>query len=66
MRILLKLVIDCDADAAWRALHSPRAIAELDGPFVTLRSLEHLPPSWSPGDDATVDLSLGPLPLGGS
>ena len=33
MRILLKLVIDCDADAAWRALHSPRAVAELYGPL---------------------------------
>ena len=39
MRILLKLVIDCDADAAWRALHSPRAVAELYGPLVTLDPL---------------------------
>lgn len=61
---MLKLVIDCDADAAWRALHSPRAIGELDGPFVTLDSLEDLPTSWTPGDDAIVELSLGALPLG--
>ncbi|GAA3774558.1 hypothetical protein GCM10022240_27950 [Microbacterium kribbense] len=64
MRILLKLVVDCDMDAAWRALHSPRALAELDGPFVTLGALDRLPTSWTPGDDAIVDLALGPVPLG--
>ena len=64
MRILLKLVIDCDADAAWRALHSPRALAELDGPFVTPDALADLPTSWTPGDEAIVGLSLGPVPLG--
>ena len=36
MRILLKFVIDCDADAAWRAVHSPRAVAELYGPLLDL------------------------------
>ncbi|WP_417563804.1 hypothetical protein [Microbacterium sp.] len=64
MRILLKLVIDCDADAAWRALHSPRALAELDGPFVTLDAPADLPTSWTPEAEAIVDLALGPVPLG--
>ena len=40
MRILLKLVIDCDADAAWRAVHSPRAVAELYGPLMDLSPLD--------------------------
>ena len=40
MRILLKLVIDCDADAAWRAVHSPRAVAELYGPLLDLAPLD--------------------------
>ena len=67
MRILLKLVIDSDADAAWRALHSPRAVAELYGPFVDMVPLERkgMPTSWSPGDDVPVQLSaMGLLPMG--
>lgn len=66
MRILLKLVIDCDADAAWRALHSPRAIAELYGPLIDLEPMESaLPTSLGPGADVPVQLSLSKLlPLG--
>ncbi len=66
MRILLKLVIDCDADAAWRALHSPRAIAELYGPLVELEPLAAaLPTSLEAGADVPVQLSLaGSVPLG--
>ena len=76
MRVLLKLEIDCDADAAWRALHSPRAVAELYGPLIDLAPLdpEGLPTSWAPrrADEPTrmpqaigVQLRLGGiLPLG--
>jgi hypothetical protein len=67
MRIMLKLVVDCDADAAWRALHSPRAVAELYGPFLDLEPLEAkgLPTTWQPGDDIAVQLSaLGVIPMG--
>jgi hypothetical protein len=65
MRILLKLVIDCDADAAWRAVHSPRAVAELYGPLLDLAPLESLPTAWEPGHDVPVQLSLGGIvPMG--
>ena len=66
MRILLKLVLDCDADAAWRALHSPRAVAELYGPFVELEPLsESLPTALDPGTDVPVRMSVGGvIPLG--
>ncbi|GAA2986208.1 hypothetical protein JOD63_002308 [Microbacterium terrae] len=67
MRILLKLVIDCDPDAAWRAVHSPRAVAELYGPVLDLAPLVPggLPTSWSPGDDVPVELSaFGSVPMG--
>jgi hypothetical protein len=65
MRILLKFSVDCDADAAWRALHSPRALAELYGPLIELRPLDRLPTSWQPGDDVGVELRLaGSIPLG--
>lgn len=65
MRILLKFIVDCDADAAWRALHSPRAVAELYGPLVELHPLTAPPTSWGPGDELAVRLSLGGvIPLG--
>ena len=67
MRILLKLVLDCDPDAAWRALHSPRAVGELYGPFVALEPLaaEGLPTRFSAGDDIPVRMTIGgAVPLG--
>jgi len=67
MRILLKLVIDCDADAAWRALHSPRAVAELYGPLLEMTPLaaEGLPTSLEPGADVPVTMSAAGVPIGG-
>ncbi|WP_248239799.1 hypothetical protein [Microbacterium kunmingense] len=61
MRIMLKLVIDCDADAAWRALHSPRAVAELYGPLVQLTPLDpdELPTAWEPGAEVGVEMRFG-------
>lgn len=67
MRILLKFVIDIDADAAWRALHSPSAVAELYGPLMQMRPLDPdgLPTSFTSGDDVAVELSVaGVLPVG--
>lgn len=67
MRILLKLVLDCDADAAWRALQSPRALAELYGPLLAVESNEPsgMPVRWEGGADAAVRISLaGAIPLG--
>lgn len=65
MRILLKFVIDCDADAAWRALHSPRAVAELYGPLLDVEGLEEMPTSFSSGDDVPVQMTLGGIvPVG--
>ncbi|MFL2000250.1 MULTISPECIES: hypothetical protein [unclassified Microbacterium] len=65
MRILLKLVIDCDADAAWRALHSPTAVAELYGPLMQMQPLADPPTSFETGTDAPVSLSVaGVVPVG--
>ncbi|MDN3496161.1 hypothetical protein QL996_09500 [Planococcus sp. APC 4015] len=67
MRILLKLEIDCDPDAAWRALHSPRAVAEMYGPFMELDPLdpEGLPTSMAAGLDMPVAMSaFGVVPMG--
>ncbi|ALJ18974.1 hypothetical protein [Microbacterium sp. No. 7] len=66
MRILLKLELDCDPHAAWRALHSLRAVSELYGPLVSFDVLgSPAPTSLEPGDDVAVQLALaGTVPLG--
>lgn len=67
MRVLVKQVVDCDADAAWRALHSPQAMAELYGPLVRMTPLDAgpTPVRWESGAEAAVALSLaGVVPLG--
>ena len=58
MRIMLKLVLDCDADAAWRALHSPRAIADLYGPLLDLAPMDAagMPTRLEPGADVPASL----------
>lgn len=65
MRILLKFVVDCDPDAAWRALHSPRAVAELYGPLLDVEALGTMPTSFESGDDVPVQMSVaGLVPVG--
>lgn len=65
MRVLSKFVIDCDADAAWRALHSPRVLAEVYGPFLDMQPLSAIPTRWEHGDHTAVGLSVaGIIPLG--
>lgn len=66
MRILLKLELDCTADAAWRALHSPRAIAELYGPLLEMDPMAaELPTSLENGADVPVEIrALGLFPAG--
>ena len=64
MRILLKLVLDIDADAAWRALHSQAALAELYGPLLRVEHLAPAGPTLADGDDAPVRYSSLGVSLG--
>ncbi|MFI8634116.1 hypothetical protein ACIGEP_16145 [Microbacterium sp. NPDC077663] len=66
MRILLKLELDCTADAAWRALHSPRAVTELYGPLLEMGPMAAaLPTSFEAGADVPVEIrALGLIPVG--
>lgn len=54
MRIDLRFTIDCDPDAAWRAVHSPAVAAQLYGSLMQLEPLTPLPERFgaTPGDDA--------------
>ena len=64
MRILLKLVLDIDADAAWRALHSQAALAELYGPLLRVEQLAETAPTLTDGDDVPVRFSKFGVALG--
>lgn len=66
MRVHLDLLLDCPADAAWEALHSPAVFRAVSGPWTTAESLEPegFPERW-PGGDHRVRLRLlGVLPMG--
>ena len=40
MIVMLKVVLDCDPDAAWHALRSPAALREVVSPWLDFASLE--------------------------
>ncbi|GAA5152977.1 hypothetical protein GCM10025768_21960 [Microbacterium pseudoresistens] len=70
MRILLKLSIDTDADAAWRALHSQSVLTEFYGPLVRVEALDAaearvVTVEPDPRESAAVQLRLfGVIPIG--
>jgi hypothetical protein len=66
MRVLLKLVLDCDPDAAWRAIRSPAVLREISSPLFTLESLEPhgFPTVWEPGEHPVRIRGGGLIPLG--
>jgi hypothetical protein len=66
MRVRLDLLLDCPADAAWEAVHSPAVFRAVSGPFTTAESLEPegFPERWA-GIEHRVRLRmLGVLPMG--
>lgn len=66
MRILLKLVLDCTPEAAWRAIRDPKVFAAVSAPVTTFSSLEPggFPPSWPAGPHPVRVTALGLLPIG--
>lgn len=66
MRVLLKLVLDCPPDAAWRAIRSPHVLTEVSAPLTSIRSLEPdgFPELWSEGGHAVAMRAGGLIPLG--
>lgn len=66
MRVLLKLILDCEPDAAWRAIRSPAVLREVSSPLFTLTSLEPagFPTIWEPGAHAVRVRGGGILPIG--
>jgi hypothetical protein len=66
MRIVLKLVLDCDADAAWRAVRSPTVFQRVSAPVMVFSSLDEggFTEVWSEGEHVVAARLLGVLPAG--
>jgi hypothetical protein len=66
MRVLLKLVLDCTPDAAWRAIRSPSVFTAVSKPFTTFTSLEPngFPELWPEGDHPAAAKAFGIAPIG--
>ncbi len=66
MRVLLKLVLPCEPDAAWRAIRSPEVFRKVSSPFTTFTSLESdgYPESWPAGDHPVAVKAFGVVPIG--
>lgn len=66
MRVLLKLVLDCSPDAAWRAIRSPDVFRAVSAPLTTFISLEPggFPEFWPTGEHPVLGKAFGLLPIG--
>lgn len=66
MRVLLKEILDCDPDAAWRAIRSPAVLREVSSPLFALTSLSAagFPTLWEPGEYEVEVRGLGVAPVG--
>jgi hypothetical protein len=66
MRVLLKLLLDCEPEAAWRALQSPTVFREASAPFIDIASLEPsgFPSRWQPGAHPARMMVAGTVPIG--
>lgn len=66
MRVLLKFLLDCDPDAAWRALQSPTAFREVALPWVDFRSDEPagFPTVWGNGEHRVGVRAFGAFTVG--
>ncbi|MBC7725437.1 MAG: hypothetical protein H7146_11920 [Burkholderiaceae bacterium] len=66
MRILLKLVLDCDPETAWRVIRSPAGLKQVSHPLMEFSSLEDggFPAQWPAGEHPVSVKGLGVVPLG--
>ncbi len=66
MRVLVKMVIDCTPDAAWRAIRSPAVLEAVSRPFTVFRSLEAggFPELWEAGVHPVAIAAGGLWPIG--
>ena len=60
-----QFAVQCSADTAWSAVHSPDVAARLYAPLIVMRPEHDFPERFGPGARASVRLRLwGRLPIG--
>ncbi|WP_203585880.1 hypothetical protein [Subtercola lobariae] len=66
MKVLLKFILDCEPDAAWRALQSPTVFREVSAPLLSVKSLEPggFETVWPEGENRVEISALGLVPVG--
>lgn len=66
MRVLLKLVLACEPDAAWRAIRSPSVLGAVSSPLTTFSPADPLgfPQSWPNGEHHVRVRAFGVVPIG--
>jgi hypothetical protein len=66
MRVLLKLVLECDPDAAWQALRSPAVFRQVSSPLMAFESLDEggFTEVWSEGEHRVAARAFGLVPAG--
>lgn len=66
MRVLLKFLLDCEPDAAWRALQSPTAFREVSFPWADFSSLDEggFPITWTAGKHPVEVKALHAISVG--
>jgi hypothetical protein len=66
VRILLRLILDCEPDAAWDALRSPAVFRSVAAPFTEFESLEPsgFPDRWTAGPHPVRSTAFGIVPMG--
>ena len=65
MRVLLKTILDCTPDAAWRALRDPAVFRAVSAPFTTFTAEPGgFPALWSEGEYRVRVKAFGLIPLG--
>ncbi|WP_150307824.1 hypothetical protein [Planctomonas psychrotolerans] len=66
MRVLLKLILDCDPDAAWRAIQSPAVLREVSSPLLDFEPIapDAFPTMWGTGAHPVRALAARSVPMG--
>jgi len=66
MRVLLKMTLDCEPDAAWRAIRRPSVLNEVSSPLSRFVSLEEdgFPELWPEGPHPVRMLAANSLVVG--
>ena len=66
MRVLLKLILPCEPDAAWNAIRSPAVFRRVSAPLMVFESLEEsgFPDRWPAGEHPVRARALGLVPVG--